>query len=105
MVPVWGESLEDIRWWLDPKNFFRGAPLHPPDPQVTVFMNASKEGWGAHVGQRKMFGYWSSSETSVNINVLEKRAVIRALEELDPPQGAVILVKTDNSSVVAFKNK
>jgi len=103
-LPVWEESLEEVLWWLEETNFFRGAPLHPPESQITMFTDASKGGWGAHVDNKKMCGSWSVSETLLHINILEMRAVILALKELNPPRNTNILVKTDNSTLVAFIN-
>jgi len=104
-IQVWEESLDVIKCWTDGRNLFKGSPLHPPEPQITLCTDASMEGWGAHVGTHKMYGSWSQLETSLHINVLEMRAVINALKSLNPPRNAVILLKSDNSSVVAYANK
>jgi ribonuclease HI len=105
LVPVWEESREEILWWLNEKNLFKGSPLHHPDPQVTVCTDASMEGWGAHSDNWKTSGYWSQQEKSSHINVLEMKAVTNALRELNPSANTNILVKSDNNTVVAYINK
>jgi hypothetical protein len=105
VLPVWEETLTEVRWWLDPRNLFAGVPLHPEEPTLVFFTDASTEGWGAHVGERKKYGFWSNQEKKDHINVLEMRAVLKALEWLDPPQGSTLLVKTDNTTVVAYINR
>ena len=104
LVPVWDSALQNIFWWLDPSNFFKGVPLHHPEPQITVFTDASIEGWGAHSGDRKLYGKWTETDKKSHINVLEMRAVIKALEHLDLPLSSSILISSDNTTVIAYIN-
>ena len=50
-------------------------------------------------------GVWSHEESLLHINTLECLAVTRSLLLLKPPQGSVLLVKTDNTVVVSLINK
>ena len=104
LVPVWDSALQNIFWWLDPSNFFKGVPLHHPEPQITVFTDASIEGWGAHSGDRKLYGKWTETDKKSHINVLEMRAVIKALEHLDLPLSSSILISSDNTTVIALSD-
>ena len=105
-IPV-PESLHThLEWWLKEENVLSGQPLHPMDHSVQIFTDASKEGWGAHLEGRMAKGVWSTQESSLHINVLELKAVLLALREfLDVVQNRIVLIATDNSTVVAYINK
>jgi len=104
-IRVWEGTKKDIFWWLDKGNLFRGAPLHPIPPQFFLNTDASLEGWGAHSEENKVYGQWDPQERKLHINVLELRAVRYSLIHLNPPPKITILVKTDNSTVVAYINR
>ena len=104
-VPVWFQTLKAIQWWINQDNFFKGCPIHPVPYQYRICTDASLEGWGAHMDQNKVFGSWSQQEVSLHINVLELRAVRLALLHFNLPNQSVILVSSDNSTVVAYINK
>ena len=114
MVP---ESLEKIiplprslhphlQWWLKESNVLQGQPLHPVRHALQIFTDASKEGWGAHLNERITRGFWSVPESKLHINYLELKAVFLALKEFqDLCVGEIVLVATDNTTVVAYINK
>ena len=83
-----------------------GQPLHPLNHAVQIFTDASKEGWGAHLGDFTTRGVWSVPESHLHINFLELKAVLLALKRFQHlVQGKVVLVATDNTTVVAYINK
>ena len=47
--------------------------------EFTIFTDASTQGWGTHMGDSQIAGVWTHSERELHINVLERRAVILAL--------------------------
>jgi len=94
-----------LRWWLDKLTEAEGVPLVHPPFTVRMWTDASKTGWGAHVGKKLYQGDWDSEESDLPINILEMRAVKNALIENNPPEGSNILVSTDNISVMAYINK
>lgn len=104
LVPVPPHLAEWISWWEDRSHLTEGVPLSPPQPTVRVFTDASTQGWGAHFGDQTCQGTWSAAERKLHINVLELRAVRLALAEFAPPLGSVVLVATDNTTVVAYIN-
>ena len=84
----------------------RGAYLHPKDHSIQLFTDASKEGWGAHLDQSSTKGLWSDQEKRLHINILELKAVSLAIRSFkDQCQNQIVLVATDNSTVVAYINK
>ena len=48
-------------------------------PQITISVDASLEGWGAYCPGQKTGGPWTSQEKKDHINVLELRAVKYAI--------------------------
>ena len=95
-----------LRWWLEENNVLTGQPLHPLNHALQIFTDASKEGWGAHLNKRTARGTWSFPESRLHINHLELKAVFLALKEFqDLCSNHIVLVATDNTTVVAYINK
>ena len=92
--------------WTKETNVLLGQPLHPLHHAIQIFTDASKEGWGAHLGDFTARGIWSVPESHLHINFLELKAVLLALKRFQHlVQGKVVLVTTDNTTVVAYINK
>lgn len=104
-VPITSDIKPVLRWWADSKRLSSGVPLHWPAPSLRVFTDASTQGWGAHCHGRTFEGLWSPQESLLHINILEMRAVRLALAEIQPAASQLVLVATDNSTVVAYINK
>ena len=95
-----------LRWWLEESNVLPGKPLHPLKHALQIFTDASKEGWGAHLNEHTAKGTWSLPESKLHINHLELKAVFLALKEFqDLISNNIVLVATDNTTVVAYINK
>ena len=61
---------------------------------------------GAHLGDYTTRGGWSFPESRLHINFLELKAVLLALKEFEPLcRGWVVLVATNNTTVMAYINK
>ena len=81
-------------------------PLHPLKHALQIFTDASKERWGAHLNERTARGTWSVPESKLHINHLELKAVFLALKEFqDLCSNNIVLVATENTTVVAYINK
>ena len=95
-----------LKWWLQKDNVLLGQPLHPLQHALQLFTNASRECWGAHLGDHTARGFWSLPESKLHINMLELKAVLLALKEFqDHCLGQVVLIATDNTTVVSYINK
>ena len=46
MVQIPGSLQLHLRFWLDPRTWKTGVPFQRPPPQITIFTDASLEGWG-----------------------------------------------------------
>ena len=105
-IPIPRSLHQYLQWWTQEENVLKGQPLHPLRHAVQIFTDASKEGWGAHLGDFTASGTWSVPESKLHINFLELKAVLLALKRLQHlVQGKVVLIATDNTTVVAYINK
>ena len=106
VIPVPRSLHPHLKWWLEESNVLPGQPLHPLKHALQIFIDASKEGWGAHLNERTARGTWSVLESKLHINHLELKAVFLALKEFqDLCSNNIVLVATDNTTVVAYINK
>ncbi|XP_041453598.1 uncharacterized protein LOC121406794 [Lytechinus variegatus] len=84
----------------------QGKQTQNPKPTLTLTTDASKLGWGAHMGKFKASGQWQERDSAQHINVLEMKAVQLALLAFLPQvANQCILVKSDNSTVVSYINR
>jgi ribonuclease HI len=105
-VSVLAPLIHHLQWWLDTENLLVGVMLTPPHPQVTVYTDASMEGWGACLEESTISGLWNLEQSKEHINLLELRAVVLGLEHfLQKVQGKIVLIRSDNSTVVTYINR
>ena len=105
-IPLPRSLYPHLQWWLDEDNVLRGQPPHPLQHALQLFTDASNEGWGAHLGDHTAKGVWSNSESQLHINFLELKAVLLALKKFEQQcWGQIILIATDNTTVVSYINK
>ena len=91
---------------VEEQNVLMGQPLHPIKHALQIFTDTSKKGWGAHLNERTARGSWSVPESKLHINYLELKAVFLALKEFqDLCTNQIVLVATDNTTVVSYINK
>ena len=69
-IPVPRSLHPHLLWWTKETNVLTGQPLHPLSHAVQIFTDASKEGWGAHLGHFTARGIWSVPESHLHINFL-----------------------------------
>ena len=106
VIPLPRSLHPHLQWWLNESNVLQGQPLHPIRHALQMFTDASKEGWGAHLNELTARGSWSVPESKLHINYLELKAVFLALKEFqDLCTDKIVLVATDNTTVVAYINK
>ena len=97
----------DLQWWVNCGSDLPPKSLSPFSPHLIVETDASLSGWGAWCSTgEKVFGWWSLEESQCHINVLELQAVVFAFHCLFKNSCNIsILVKSDNTTVVAYINK
>ena len=98
-------SLEDIRWWVNNLPSSTRAIYHP-NPDITVYTDASGTGWGAKLESgRTTCGIWSHAETEKHINCLELLAIQLALLSLLRDSSSIhVRIMCDNTTAVAYIN-
>lgn len=88
------------------RHLMSGVPLGAVSSRVTMMMDVSLTGWRATMMRRAVNGTWDPKLAQAHINVLELEAVFFALKFfLQFLQGYHVLVRTDNSTVVACINR
>ena len=106
VIPLPLSLQPHLDWWVDKGNVLKGQPLHPLSHALQLFTDASNEGWGAHLGDSMARGVWSDVESRLHINFLELKAVFLALKSFEPQcKNQIVLIATDNTTVVAYINK
>ena len=84
----------------------RGDALRNPNPDLRLYSDASREGWGAHLLDQSVSGVWSHQESSLHINLLELKALFLALRAFSHlVTDHRVTAMCDNSTVVAYVNK
>ena len=79
------EAKKELEWWRDHLKMDNGRSILPPEEQETMFTDASKQGWGAHLNLEKIGGQWIWEEkVDSHINILELKAVFFALQAFLP---------------------
>ena len=97
----------DLTWWVECGTELPPRTLSPFSAGMSLVSDASLSGWGAWSSSgENVFGNWSSEESSWHINVLELKAVLFAFQCLFRSTfNTSILIKSDNTTVVAYINK
>ena len=91
----------DIFWWLH--NIHKsGKTVSISNPDFVLFVDASEQGWGAHVGTVNTGGRWNSEELKDHINVLELRAIYLALQSFCKQENLHVKIFTDNTTALAY---
>ena len=106
VIPIPWSLHPHLQWWVQEDNVLTGQPLHPIKHALQIFTDTSKEGWGADLNKHTARGAWSLPESKLHINYLEQKAVCLALKEFqDLCADNIVLVATDNTTVVSYINK
>ena len=105
-VPRSRQVEEDLYWWMVRDHLLERTPFGTPTPDLRLYSDASRAGWGAHLLDQSVLGVWSHQESSLRINLLELKALflaLRAFKYLITDHQVTAMC--DNSTVVAYVNK
>ena len=98
-------AQQDLGWWscnITLASHF----LHTPPVELTLFSDASLEGWGGTDGTSHVGGRWTDDEYYVHINVLELNAAKLTLLALAPNVShSHIYLMLDNTTAAAYIDK
>lgn len=97
----------DLAWWSKVGVSLPSRPLSPFYADYEFCSDASQTGWGCWTSDgREACGPWSDSESLLHSNVLEFKAVVFGFQCFFRSfSNCGILVRSDNSNVVAYINK
>ena len=95
------QTMAHLLWWMNPQNLSKGVPFLPLSPTLTVFTDASMEGWGIVFQDRVLTGKWN--KYSRHINYLELKTVLLAIQLLQfSLKNKTVLFLIDNSTAVSY---
>ncbi|KAF7221522.1 putative LOC107375874-like protein, partial [Nothobranchius furzeri] len=105
-VTVSAACVAALRCWRHPSLLAQGVPLGLVLVRKVVTTDASLSGWGELLEGRSVRGVWSRELWGTHINYLELLAVFLALRRFLPfLSGHHVLVRTDNTTTVAYINR
>ena len=91
------EAADELQWWIRNK-------LPPFD--LTIFSDASLEGWEGTDQVTEIGGRWNCMENKCHINSLELQAAFFCLKAFCKNKTRLhVLLKLDNTAAVAYINK
>ena len=98
------ESKKEIYSWKN--NIFESfAHLNIPDPDITIYTDASLTGWGITDGKTPSGGRWDEDEIT-HINVLELKAIqFGVLIYCKDKNFKHIRIMSDNTTAISYINK
>ena len=104
-IQISPEIRHHLSWWSNEHRLLQGVPLKVSAPKHHLFCDAINLGWGAHLEPEGLLfhGVWTPDQSHLHINLLEMKAITLALHEaLLVIRGSLVLVSTDNSTVVSY---
>ena len=96
----------DLDWWANSGPSLPARSLYSFSPDISLFSDSSLSGWGGWTSHgEKTYGFWSSSESDLHINVLEFKSVIFLFQcFFRDSSDCSVLIHCDNTTVVAYIN-
>lgn len=98
---------QDFFWWLQNIDTI-SRPINCPNPDLTLYTDASFQGWGCHIPtwDTNTGGRWTPAEQELDINSLELKAVLLSLKACcQSLTNTHILVQSDNTTTVVGINR
>jgi hypothetical protein len=99
------QAKDELVWWkkVIPKGLSR---IRNDSFDFEITTDASPTGWGAHTGDSITRGFWSVTESSLHINILELLGAFNGIKSLiSPLKGSQILIRTDSTTAKAYINR
>ena len=105
-MTLFEESLQELQWWCDNiENVDYKICVPNSKINITLYTDASNDGWGAVMGTSKTGGKWNEAEASHHINYLELMAIFFGLKAFCSKEYSVhIQVYSDNTTAVNYIN-
>ena len=98
------KAFSELSWWLDNVQTV-SRPIKTPSIDLTVYSDASLEGWGGTDLYSTVGGRWSVSELPLHINTLELHAAKLCLFSLAAGLSNLhIHILLDNTTAISYNN-
>ena len=98
-------AREDLRWWSNNLSEWNGRQIQDQLPDMEIETDASLLGWGAYCMGECTGGCWSLEE-KFHINALELLGATFGVKAFCKQKKVEsVLLKTDNTTVVAYVNR
>ena len=100
-------ARKDLLWWLARLDTV-SRPIALPNPSITIFTDASFQGWGCHLPKWNVrTGHrWGPVDHHQDINYLELKAVLYSLKACcNNVTNSHILIESDNTTTVVGINR
>lgn len=108
MVQLSPEALASLEWWYQDLEHWNGHSIIQTQAECTFYggtTDASKDGYGIAT-QVSTQGLWTNEESEESINYLELKTILLATQlNQDTWANKTVLIKTDNTSAMAYVNK
>ncbi|KAL3999504.1 Ran GTPase-activating protein 1 [Sarotherodon galilaeus] len=105
-IRVTADCAAALHCWRNPTFLTQGVSLGAVTARKVVTTDASLTGWGATHEGRAVSGSWDSQRRGAHINWLELLAAFLALRHFLPLlRNHHVLIRTDNTTVVAYINR
>ncbi len=105
-IKVTADCVMALRHWRAPSFLTQGVSMGTVSSRKVVTTDASLFGWGGIYEGRSVRGRWSQALQRLHINFLELSAVFLSLKHFLPfLSGQHVLVRTDNTTTVAYINR
>ena len=99
-------AREDLRWWSNNLSEWNGRQIQDQLPDMEIETDASLLGWGAYCMGECTGGCWSLEEKKFHINALELLGATFGVKAFCKQKKVEsVLLKTDNTTVVAYVNR
>ncbi|KAG6455767.1 hypothetical protein O3G_MSEX009410 [Manduca sexta] len=101
VFPLPQHVLQEMIWWV--VHLREPSVIHVPHPTYFLTTDASSVGWGARLNNHYLSGLWSDAEKSLNSNLKEMLAILKALElHALLLRNQSVLIQSDNRTVVSY---
>ena len=95
----------EFDWWESHLGC-SSMPLRPTPFVREIFSDASLTGWGAECQGQSTRGFWSETERSFHINLLELLAALFSLKSFSKDlYDARVLLRLDNTTAISYINR
>ena len=81
-VKLWTTSRQELSWWTEEMENFNGRPFAQAATELTVYTDASEQGWGGICGTDSCSRSWTDSEYSASSNMRELIAIQKVIQAM-----------------------